>query len=105
MVQACLNLMALDETLWSKHSDIIWLQLISSCLSVLATASSSEGLPETAALRTKVEMWVIESGENEKKTPSVSYQASLSYHIGAVNALRLLNSPSRAEVQDFDSGL
>lgn len=37
-------------------------------------------------------MWVINSEENEKKVPSVSYQASLSYHGGAVNALRF--SPS-----------
>lgn len=37
-------------------------------------------------------MWVIDSEENEKKAPSVTYQASLSYHSGAVNALRF--SPS-----------
>lgn len=38
------------------------------------------------------QLWMINSEENEKKAPSVSYQTSLSYHNGAVNALRF--SPS-----------
>ncbi|XP_060185680.1 chromatin assembly factor 1 subunit FAS2 isoform X2 [Lycium barbarum] len=50
------------------------------------------GVLATGGADYDIKMWVIDSGESEKKVPSVSYQASLSYHSGAVNALRF--SPS-----------
>ncbi|KAK4359832.1 hypothetical protein RND71_022061 [Anisodus tanguticus] len=50
------------------------------------------GVLATGGADYDIKMWVIDSGENEKKSPSVSYQSSLSYHSGAVNVLRF--SPS-----------
>ncbi|KAF3685916.1 Chromatin assembly factor 1 subunit FAS2 -like protein [Capsicum annuum] len=50
------------------------------------------GLLATAGADYDIKLWMINSEENEKKAPSVSYQTSLSYHNGAVNALRF--SPS-----------
>ncbi|WMV53807.1 hypothetical protein MTR67_047192 [Solanum verrucosum] len=50
------------------------------------------GVIATGGADYDIKMWVINSEENEKKAPSVTYQASLSYHGGAVNALRF--SPS-----------
>ncbi|OIT28224.1 PREDICTED: chromatin assembly factor 1 subunit FAS2 [Nicotiana attenuata] len=50
------------------------------------------GILATGGADYDIKMWVIYSGENEKKAPSVSYQTSLSYHSSAVNALRF--SPS-----------
>ncbi|KAF8405848.1 hypothetical protein HHK36_007925 [Tetracentron sinense] len=39
-----------------------------------------------------IKLWLVISGEEQKKAPTVSYQNSLSYHGSAVNALRF--SPS-----------
>lgn len=39
-----------------------------------------------------IQLWLINSGQAEKKVPSVSYQSSLTYHGCAVNTIRF--SPS-----------
>ncbi|KAL2906786.1 Chromatin assembly factor 1 subunit FAS2 [Bienertia sinuspersici] len=42
-----------------------------------------------------IKIWQVDSGEEQKKTPTASYQTSLSYHSSAVNVLRF--SPSGKE--------
>ncbi|KAG4176054.1 hypothetical protein ERO13_A11G221000v2 [Gossypium hirsutum] len=50
------------------------------------------GLLATGGADFDIKLWVINSGEVQKKIPTASYQNSLSYHGSAVNALRF--SPS-----------
>ncbi|KAK6924240.1 WD40 repeat [Dillenia turbinata] len=50
------------------------------------------GILATGGADFDIKLWVINSGETQKKNPTVAYQNSLSYHGSAVNALRF--SPS-----------
>lgn len=47
-------------------------------------------------LNCNMQLWLVTSGEVQKKTPTASYQNSLAYHGSAVNALRF--SPSGKHV-------
>ncbi|KAG4176053.1 hypothetical protein ERO13_A11G226902v2 [Gossypium hirsutum] len=53
------------------------------------------GLLATGGADFDIKLWVINSGEVQKKIPTASYQNSLSYHGSAVNALRF--SPSAGD--------
>ncbi|CAN8251623.1 unnamed protein product [Cochlearia groenlandica] len=50
------------------------------------------GLLATAGADCDIKMWLINSGQAEKKLPSVSYQSSLTYHGCAVNTIRFSRS-------------
>ncbi|KAK6922827.1 WD40 repeat [Dillenia turbinata] len=50
------------------------------------------GILATGGADFDIKLWVMSSGETQKKNPTVTYQNSLSYHGSAVNALRF--SPS-----------
>ncbi|ONK58033.1 uncharacterized protein A4U43_C09F7250 [Asparagus officinalis] len=53
---------------------------------------SPTGLLATGGNDHDIKLWVITSGESQKKLPAASYQSSLVYHSSAVNVLRF--SPS-----------
>ncbi|KAG7539201.1 WD40 repeat [Arabidopsis suecica] len=50
------------------------------------------GLLATAGADYDIKLWLINSGQAEKKVPSVSYQSSLTYHGCAVNTIRFSRS-------------
>ncbi|ESQ31417.1 hypothetical protein EUTSA_v10004101mg [Eutrema salsugineum] len=50
------------------------------------------GLLATAGADYDIKLWLINSGQAEKKLPSVSYQNSLTYHGCAVNTIRFSRS-------------
>uniref|UniRef100_A0A1J3DFA9 CAF-1 p60 homolog n=1 Tax=Noccaea caerulescens TaxID=107243 RepID=A0A1J3DFA9_NOCCA len=50
------------------------------------------GLLATAGADYDIKLWLINSGQAEKKLPSVSYQSSLTYHGCAVNTIRFSRS-------------
>ncbi|KAK1371532.1 Chromatin assembly factor 1 subunit FAS2 [Heracleum sosnowskyi] len=60
------------------------------------------GLLATGGADFDIKLWLINSGEGEKKVPSASYHNSLSYHGSAVNALRF--SPSGEELASGADG-
>lgn len=60
------------------------------------------GILATGGADFDIKLWLINSGEGEKKVPSVSYHNSLSYHGSAVNALRF--SPSGEELASGADG-
>ncbi|KAG5529097.1 hypothetical protein RHGRI_029685 [Rhododendron griersonianum] len=54
------------------------------------------GILATGGADFDIKLWLVTSGEVQKKTPTASYQNSLAYHGSAVNALRF--SPSGKHV-------
>ncbi|CAN6968220.1 unnamed protein product [Brassica oleracea var. botrytis] len=50
------------------------------------------GLLATAGADYDIKLWLLNSGQAEKKIPSVSYQSSLTYHGCAVNTIRFSRS-------------
>ncbi|CAH8391140.1 unnamed protein product [Eruca vesicaria subsp. sativa] len=50
------------------------------------------GLLATAGADYDIKLWLLNSGQAEKKVPSVSYQSSLTYHGCAVNTIRFSHS-------------
>ncbi|KDO58334.1 hypothetical protein CISIN_1g0100512mg, partial [Citrus sinensis] len=46
------------------------------------------GLLATGGADYDIKIWLINSGEKQKKIPTASYQNSLSYHGSAINILR-----------------
>ncbi|KAF2612400.1 hypothetical protein F2Q70_00010855 [Brassica cretica] len=50
------------------------------------------GLLATAGADYDIKLWLLNSGQAEKKLPSVSYQSSLTYHGCAVNTIRFSRS-------------
>ncbi|EOA13315.1 hypothetical protein CARUB_v10026349mg [Capsella rubella] len=52
----------------------------------------TSGLLATAGADYDIKLWLINSGQAEKKIPSVSYQSSLTYHGCAVNTIRFSRS-------------
>ncbi|XP_048233272.1 chromatin assembly factor 1 subunit FAS2 isoform X2 [Ricinus communis] len=60
------------------------------------------GLLATGGADFDIKMWLINSGDAEKKIPTASFQNSLSYHSSAVNALRF--SPSGEQLASGADG-
>ncbi|KAM7517893.1 hypothetical protein LguiB_016855 [Lonicera macranthoides] len=60
------------------------------------------GILATAGADFDIKLWLINSGEVEKKVPTVNYQNSLTYHGSAVNALRF--SPSGEQLASGADG-
>ncbi|KAL4355176.1 hypothetical protein GQ457_06G043140 [Hibiscus cannabinus] len=60
------------------------------------------GLLATGGADFDIKLWVINSGQVQKKLPTASYQNSLSYHGSAVNALRF--SPSGEQLASGADG-
>ncbi|KAB2005159.1 hypothetical protein ES319_D11G250000v1 [Gossypium barbadense] len=60
------------------------------------------GLLATGGADFDIKLWVINSGQVQKKIPTASYQNSLSYHGSAVNALRF--SPSGEQLASGADG-